>query len=141
MAINLENKLLGGRASLIMTTFSNEKVKWKNIYIQGSNKGSDLENKDTSLAVIIYENKIGDEWIGLQSIKREEIYEQDFNVIFSTGLNKTYNFKNTGKNIKNEKAESLLRKINVNNLNPFRNIETDEEKELSKSCPGSPIYY
>ena len=49
--------------------------------------------------------------------------------------------KNTGKNIKNEKAESLLRKINVNNLNPFRNIETDEEKELSKSCPESPIYY
>ena len=88
----MENKLLGGVASLIMTAFSNEKVKWKNIYIQGSNKGSDLEYKDTSLAVIIYENKIGDEWIGLQSIKREEIYEQDFNVIFSTGLNKTYNF-------------------------------------------------
>ena len=35
LASNLENKNKGGRAISIMTSFSKEKVKWENIYIQG----------------------------------------------------------------------------------------------------------
>jgi hypothetical protein len=34
----LENKNKGGKAESIMTSFSEKKVKWENIYIQGEEK-------------------------------------------------------------------------------------------------------
>ena len=72
LASNLNDKNKGGKAKSIITTFSEEKVKWENIYIQGeneSNKEDKNENKESlekasassKLAVILYEDNIGNE--------------------------------------------------------------------------------
>ena len=45
---------------------------------------------------------------------------------------------------KNCKNENQFREIFINNINPFLDANTkgtDEEKELIKQSPGSPLYY
>ena len=84
LASNLENKNKGGKAISIITSFSNEKVKWENIYIQGEenskrkkNKTEDktqnksLDNLTSKLAVILYDKNIGREWLGAECLKRK----------------------------------------------------------------------
>lgn len=48
-----------------------------------------LENENNSkLAVILYEDNIGNEWIGVEGGKQEDFSGRDINVIFTTGLKK-----------------------------------------------------
>ena len=158
LASNLENNSKGGKAKVIYTTFSDEKVKWDNIHIQGEEKSGkkkdknekqslDNENKNSKLAVILYEDNIGSEWIGVEGGKKEDFEGRDINVIFTLGLkkiasNETATDDGGDENNKiKKKNEPLLREVNVNNTNPFRNVETEEEKEIIKKVPGSPIYY
>ena len=153
LASNLNDKNKGGKAKSIITTFSDEKVKWENIYIQGEkepNKKDKKENKESleeassssKLAVILYEDNIGSEWIGVEGGKREDFSGRDVNCVFSLGI-KGQTQKNTDTpdetdDGKNKKNEPYLREINVNNGNPFMQ---NQDKPEAKGCPGSPLYY
>ena len=163
LASNLKDPLKGGIAKTIYTTFSEEKVKPENIKIQGEEKTGNkkdkkketkqtLENENNSkLAVILYEDNIGNEWIGVEGGKQEDFSGRDINVIFTTGLKKKNNENcpseettdegESGNKSRKGKNEPALREVNVNNANPFRNPENAEEKDIIKKVPGSPIYY
>ena len=145
LASNLENASKGGKAKSISTTFSEEKVKWENIIIQGEEKTDKkkekkeektLDNADKSkLAAILYEDNIGSEWIGVEGGTSEEFTGRDINVVFA--------LVNTaeGENDTAKPNEPKFREVNVNNINPFRKLESDEEMALGKCVPGSPIFY
>ena len=165
LASNLEDKSKGGKAKYIKTTFSDEKVKWENIRIQGEDDRKDKKNekkqkaaesidnlnKGSKLAVILYEENIGSEWIGVEGGKAEDFSGRDINVVFTLGKKDNKNSdeeapttggedtpeENKSKNTK----DPGLREVNVNNSNPFRKLESDEEKKIADHVPGSPIYY
>ena len=80
LASNLENKNKGGKAKSIVTSFSEENVKWENIIIQGEEKSklkfiedkkqNDFKNNLSSkLAVILYKNELSNEWLGVEGKK------------------------------------------------------------------------
>jgi len=161
LASNLNDKNKGGKAKLISTTFSDEKVKWENIHIQGESKKDkkDKDNKESldqassnsKLACILYEENIGSEWIGVEGGKREDFTGRDINAVFTLGLKNPR--ADTKKSLSSEtpeetdenkmrKNEPYLREINVNNGNPFLSSkEKEEDKALVEKCPGSPLYY
>ena len=163
LASNLINKNKGGKAKMVMTTFSDEKVKWENILIQDEKKEKgkkeSKEIKETSesidsmsqlskLAVILYEENISTEWIGVEGGKREDFSGRDLNAVFTLGVKEEVN-----EEARKKTYSPLLREINVSNGNPFQqtqdivdgNDETESKKEEIKSllrkCPGSPLYY
>ena len=162
LASNIDDKSKGGRAKTIKTTFSNEKVKPENIHIQGEDDKKEkkkqktttetLDNlsKGSKLAVILYEDNIGSEWIGVEGGKAEDFSGRDINVVFTLGRIKDGN-TNKDEEANEEEAneenkskknkEPGLREVNVNNSNPFRKLETDEERNIAEKVPGSPIYY
>ena len=74
----------GGRAISIKTSFSEKEVKWDNIYleenfeIKNENKNEEkLINNYSKLAVILYEENISKEWIGVGVDKKENFDEHD----------------------------------------------------------------
>ena len=150
LASNLNDKNKGGKAKSIITTFSDEKVKWENIRIQGEDdKKNKKDKKETledassisKLAVILYEDNIGSEWIGVEGGKREDFAGRDVNAVFTLGIKKPTNSENTddgGEDLKGKKSEPYLREINVNNGNPFLSCK---DNKLVNRCPGSPLYY
>ena len=147
LASNLEDKNKGGKAKSIITSFSDEKVKWENIHFQNEYKETNMElikkNLKSNLAVILYEENILNEWIGLEQGKREDFSIRDINAVFSLGLKKDITNNEdieTEKSYKN-KDIPYLREVNVNYGNPFKDLGNSQEKEIVKSCPGSPIYY
>ena len=156
LSSNLVNKNKGGKARSIMTTFSEEKVKWENIHFQNEKKEKgkkeDSESLDSmsqfsKLAVILYEENISSEWIGVEGGKRDDFSGRDLNAVFTLGVKDDINDEN--KKIKCP----LLREINVSNGNPFQQtkdlVETNDDEESKKEeiksllskCPGSPLYY
>ena len=154
LAANLENKNKGGRAKSIMTSFSKENVKWENIFIQGeekskgknnkseNNKKEALDNLSSKLAVILYDDNIGKEWLGVEGGKKEDFEGRDIFAVFSFDQEKDNN------NILNEEEEKdeikKYREIFISNANPFLDASKNgEEKviELIKQSPGSPLYY
>ena len=155
LASNLENKNKGGKAESIMTSFSEKKVKWENIYIQGEEKSKgkwdksenkkkndSLENLTSKLAVILYEDNISNEWIGVEGGKKEEFEGRDIFAVFSFNEEKYNNNKINTDEEKTEKKK--LREIFISNVNPFLDAaKKGEEKELEliKQSPGSPLYY
>ena len=163
LASNLEDKSKGGKAKYIKTTFSDEKVKWENVHIHGDDKKekkSDKKQKTTEsidnlnkskLAVILYEENIGSEWIGVEGGKAEDFSGRDINVVFTLGKKDnnnsgeeapTANGEDTPEENKSKNTKDPgLREVNVNNSNPFRKLDTDEEKQIAEHVPGSPIYY
>ena len=156
LASNLVDKNKGGKAKSIITTFSDDKVKWENIHIQDENvkKKKDLESESSmsKLAVILYEDNIGSEWIGVEGGKKEDFSGRDVNAVFTLGLKDNSSKKTTASPDGNEeterKNEPYLREINVNNGNPFidtSKMKTEENHEkidkIVNRCPGSPLYY
>ncbi len=154
LAANLDNKNMGGKAKSIQTSFSDEKVKWENIHIQGEEKkekgkkdkdkdkgNENLDNLSSKLAVILYDDNIGSEWIGVEGGKKEDFAGRDIYAVFS------FKEKKEGTNQGSEEAkggENQFREIFISTINPFLdavNKGTDEEKELIKQSPGSPLYY
>ena len=137
LASNIYNKNKGGRAESIMTTFSKDKVILDNTHIiiqEGEdNKGKEELNSisPSKLAIILYDENIGDEWIGVEE-KEEDFVDRDIYSVFSLGL-------------KNQtEHEKYLREIFINDVNLFLKAhkgENDEEKNLIKCSPGSPLYY
>ena len=162
LASNLNNKNKGGKAKSIMTTFSDEKVKWENIHIQNEKKEKEKGKKDiketnesldsmsqlSKLAVILYEENISTEWLGVEGGKREDFSGRDLNAVFTLGVK-----EDETSDEKKKINTPLLREINVSNGNPFQQtqeiVEGNDESENNKSeiksllskCPGSPIYY
>ena len=159
LASNLENKNKGGKAQLIKTSFSEENVKWENIHFQGeekdgqyikskdndesSNKTLDEINISSKLAVILYEDNICNEWLGVKEGKKEDFSGLDIHAIFSI-KNNNYDNKIKEEEIKSKFKVTKFRKIFVGNQNPFLEAcekGSDEEKELIEQSPGSPLYY
>ncbi len=149
LASNIEDINKGGKAKVISTTFSEEKVKWENIIIQGQEKSDKKKEKkeeksldnvgNSKLAAILYEDNIGSEWIGVEGGNPEDFSGRDINVVFALVDSK-------GKTTDTAKPnEPKFREVNVNNANPFRKLknedENKDEKSLAKCVPGSPIYY
>ena len=154
LASNLENKNLGGKAISIMTSFSKENVKWENIYIQGEEKSKSNNNKNennkkesldyllSKLAVILYDDNIGNEWLGVEEGKKDDFEGRDTFVVFSfnEGIN-NINKLNKGEE---EINEGKYREIFISNINPFLDAsKKGEEKDIKliKQSPGSPLYY
>ena len=151
LASNLEDNNKGGKAKSIITSFSDAKIKWENVYIQNEYNKENIDidknnNLKSKLAVILYEEDTIDEWIGVEMGKKEDFEGRDINAVFFLGLLKkdinegilteeNYTKNNTLKNV------PYLREINVNNSNPFKNPETLEKQMIVKRCPGSPCYY
>ena len=64
LASNLDNPNKGGKAKLVSTTFSEEKVKWENIVIEGeekTNKKKDKKKENENKSLVIYGENIGSE--------------------------------------------------------------------------------
>ena len=163
LASNINDKNKGGKAKSIVTTFSEEKVKWENVFIQDEEKkekGKKDKDKDkgnealegitnlaSKLAVILYDDNIGSEWIGVEGGKKEDFSGREINAVFCF-YPQNQNVKTTqgeeGSENKAQKGEHKFREIFVGNVNPFLeayNKGSDEEKELIKNSPGSPLYY
>ena len=160
LASNIDSKSKGGKASTIVTSFCDEKVKWENVFIQGEEIIKDKGKKDkdkakkesldgmnlaSKLAVILYDDNIGNEWIGVEGGKKEDFSGREINAVFSLG-SKSQGTTTTdgGEENKTKKGEGKFREILVINSNPFSEANSKGEKEdqeLIKHSPGSPIYY
>ena len=154
LASNLENKNLGGKAISIMTSFSKENVKWENIFIQGEEKSKINNNKNennkkesldyllSKLAVILYDDNIGNEWLGVEEGKKDDFEGRDTFVVFS--FNEGRNNINKLNKGEEEINEGKYREIFISNINPFLDAsKKGEEKDIKliKQSPGSPLFY
>ena len=161
LASNLENKNKGGKAKSIVTSFREENVKWENIFIQEEEKpkkqiteknipNKNLDKIPSKLAVILYNDYIKDEWLGVEGGKKEDFEERDIYAVFSYKGKKKKNNNNNNNNNKvtfdEEKKinQQKFKEIYVCYKNLFldTNIRGDKkELELIKQSPGSPLYY
>ena len=151
LASNILDTNKGGKATSIYTTFSDEKVKWENIRIQNDNSKNkekkeslDAVSSTSKLAVILYEDNIGSEWIGVEGGKKDDFSGRDVNAVFTLGLKNnskksTISSDGSDDDVNKRKNEPHLREINVNNGNPF--LSNTDKKEIVDKCPGSPLYY
>ena len=154
LASNLENKNLGGKAISIMTSFSKENVKWENIFIQGEEKSKSNNNKNennkkesldyllSKLAVILYDDNIGNEWLGVEEGKKDDFEGRDTFAVFS--FNEGRNNINKLNKGEEEINDGKYREIFISNINPFLDAsKKGEEKDIKliKQSPGSPLYY
>ena len=150
LASNLESNSKGGKAKSIVTSFSKEQVKWENIIIQGSetkgkgkkekdkdkNQNEALDNLQSKLAVIFFDDSIGKEWIGVEGGKKEDFEGRDTFAVFS------FEDKGTTTDGDDSKGEIKFREIFISNINPFtQKLDDANTANLIKQSPGSPIYY
>ena len=150
LASNLESNSKGGKAKSIVTSFSKEQVKWENIIIQGSetkgkgkkekdkdkNQNEALDNLQSKLAVIFFDDSIGKEWIGVEGGKKEDFEGRDTFAVFS------FEDKGTTTDGDDSKGEIKFREIFISNINPFtQKLDDANISILIKQSPGSPIYY
>ena len=126
LASNIDNKNKGGRALSIMTTFSKEKVILdnKHIYIQGEEDNKNKEELNSilpsKLAIILYDENIGNEWIGIEGGKKEDFVNRDKYALFSLEL-------------KNQtEQQKYLREIEISADNPFLKVYKGESVEEKK---------
>ena len=159
LASNIYNKNKGGRAESIMTTFSKNKIILDNthIYIQGEEDKKNKNDKNlkginlnitSKLAIILYDEIIGNEWIGVEGGKKEDFSGRDIYAVFSLRLKNqtasTTNGDNTSESKIKEESKQHLREILIKGYNPFlvaNESKSEEEKALIKCSPGSPLYY
>ena len=148
MATNLENKNKGGKAESIMTSLIKEKVKWENIFIQGEekskkkkDKNESLNNSSSKIAVILYNDSITNEWLGVAWGNEKDFDDKDINAVFSfKERNQTADAINKGEDINQPK----LKEIFLDKGNPFVEISKKgkgKNFETIKQSPGSPLYY
>ena len=148
LAANLESNSKGGKAKSIVCSFCKEPVKWENITIQGSetkgkkkdkdkdkNQNEALDNLQSKLAVIFFDDSIGKEWIGVEGGKKEDFEGRDTFAVFSfedKGTTTTHDEKDSNT------SQQKFREIFISNINPF---SQKAEDDLIKQSPGSPLYY
>jgi hypothetical protein len=156
LASNLESNSKGGKAKSIMTSFSKEPVKWENIFIQGSetkgkgkkdkdkdkNQNEALDNLQSKLAVILFDDNVSKEWLGVEGGKKEDFEGRDIFAVFSFEDKST----TTTEGKDGEKiGQQKFREIFISNVNPFSTAAQKDnengELDLIKQSPGSPLYY
>ena len=154
LASNLENKSKGGRALLIQTSFNKQNVGWKNIYIQGKddslgekneeeekNKKVKLDDLSSKLAVILYDSKISDEWLGVEKGKKEDFEGENIYAVFSF---KEKNFDDNSTREEEKFTQTKFREVQISQTNPFLDASKKGDKEnveLIQQSPGSPLYH
>ena len=155
LASNLNDINKGGKAKSIVTSFSEENVKWENIFIQEDEKkkkklseniiqNETLVNLQSKLAVILYNDDVKDEWLGVEKGKKEDFSGRDLFAVFS--FKEEINNNNNNIIIDEEKKinQSKFREILVWNRNKFLEAYkkgAQNELEFIKQIPGSPLYY
>ena len=156
LASNLENNNKGGKAKSIVTSFKEENVKWENIFIQEDEKkkkklsenniqNETLSNLQSKLAVILYNDDVRDEWLGMENGKKEDFDGRDLFAVFPF-KEESNNNNNNNIIIDEEKKinQPKFREIFIGNTNKFFEAYKKGDKneiELIKQSPGSPIYY
>ena len=149
----MDNKNKGGKAKLIITSFSEEYINWENIFIEGDekiikenvkdiNQKESSENLSSKLAVIIYGNNLNKEWLGVENGEQEYLEGRDRYAVFSLKEEKNNNINKIDE--KENINQLKFREISINNVNPFSVASQKGEKEnieLIKHSPGSPVYY
>ena len=152
LASNLINQN-GEKAKYIKTTFSNEEIKWENIYIEEekedkNNKNENSEKLNNKLAGIIYKNIINEEFLGVENTNYAYF---SLNAIISNGYKIINNSNIYSDNIKKEEDKkinqnekrcesSLLEaEISINDETRIDIIKSNEDKELVKRISGSPM--
>ena len=160
LASNLNDINKGGKAKSIVTSFREENVKWENIFIQEEEKpkkqiteknipNKNLDKIPSKLAVILYNDYIKDEWLGVEGGKKEDFEERDIYAVFSyKGKKKNNNNNNNNNKVTFDEEKKInqqkFKEIYVGYKNLFldTNIRGDKkELELIKQSPGSPLYY
>ena len=161
LASNLINKN-GEKAKYIKTTFSNEEVKWENIFIEEDKKDKKNKNKNeiqienenenskknNKLAGILYKNTSFEEYLGLKWDFKEKIGVV-LNAVISYGYKINDKLNNNSENIVGEKiinqnekkyeASLLEVKLYLNDETYLKPIEKKEDKEAYKRISGSTI--
>ena len=148
MAINLENKNKGGKAELIMTSLIKEKVKWENIFIQGEekskkkkDKNESLNNSSSKIIVILYNDNITNEWLGVAGEYEKDFDDKDIYAVFIfKERNQSADSINKGEDMNQPK----LKEIFLYNGNPFVEISKKgkgKNFEIIKQSQGSPLCY
>ena len=142
LSTNIIDENKGGKAIYIKTTFSDKNVKWENVYIQNKDNDNNLLSK---LAVILYDESISNQWIGVEQGKKEDFDGRDIYAVFSIGFKEKDNTNKDQKEENKDKiADHALKDIFVSNFNPFLDVYnkgTENEKELIIHSLGSPLYY
>jgi len=156
LACNLENRFIGGKATSIMTSFSKENIKWENVYFQreekpkvnnnqnqDKNQNEELETLTSKLAVILYDDNINNEWLGVEGGKKEDFEEVEKYVVFS--YEKRSDNNNKIDEGEEKDSQTKFREVLIDIYNPFllfqKNDEFDQKINLIKQSPGSPLYY
>ena len=156
LACNLENRFIGGKATSIRTSFSKENIKWENVYFQkeekpkvnnnqnqDKNQNEELETLTSKLAVILYDDNISNEWLGVEGGKKEDFEEVEKYVVFS--YEKRSDNNNEIDEGEEKDSQTKFREVLIDIYNPFllfqKNDEFYQKINLIDQSPGSPLYY
>ena len=144
-------KIEKGNANHITTSFNDKVVKESNIYLFERDYEKICKQKLNpnysgfkNLAVLLYEDNVSDEWVGIEGLKEEEISNKDLYLICSLGIK---NSKNNDEEQKNNLIICDIHEMNVQITTSFQKIEKEDdeeklkEKALLKQCKGGPVYY
>ena len=153
---NIKKISKGDAANHIITSFNDKVIKNENIFYFDKDYEKVTKTKlppDYSgfknLAVILYDDNISDEWIGIEGLKEEEISNKDLYLMCSLGIKNPKNKEtDDDKEQKNNQTICDIHEMNVQISTVFQKIEKDDddeekrkEKDLLKHCKGGPVYY
>lgn len=163
LASNVNNPELGGKATSVTTSFSNDKI-------TSINFPDDFEKNKlspTALAVLIYPNPLVSDWLGVKIASTEELSDKDVLLMASVGVKESSDDKSivSGDNSSidnsssNEGApivanatstgeeKSTVQYMNNSEIHEISTsltskmtTETNDEKLLQR-CRGGPAYY
>ena len=144
-------KIEKGNANHIITSFNDKVIKESNIYLFERDYEKICKQKLNpnysgfkNLAVLLYEDNVSDEWVGIEGLREEEISNKDLYLMCSLGIK---NSKNNDEEQKNNLIICDIHEMNVQITTSFQKIEKEDdedklkEKQLLKQCKGGPVYY
>ena len=146
-------KIEKGNANHIITSFNDKVIKESNIYLFERDYEKICKQKLNpnysgfkNLAVLLYEDNVSDEWVGIEGLREEEISNKDLYLMCSLGIKNTKNKDNDDEQ-KNNLVICDIHEMNVQISTSFQKIEKEDdedklkEKQLLKQCKGGPVYY
>lgn len=162
LACNIKNTNYGV-AKRVFTTFSVDEVKKENIHYEGEGKKDNkakLEDQiqDSKLAVILYPDNVGNEWLGVDQGRLDDFEGKDKAMIFVKGIQEKKNSEKDKEDLKEEdnlddlvlknngklgREEPKLVEVNLALKNTFEELldKTDDNGIDYNRLKGSPIYY
>ncbi len=146
-------KIEKGNANHIITSFNDKVIKESNIYLFERDYEKVCKQKLNpnysgfkNLAVLLYEDNVSDEWVGIEGLREEEISNKDLYLMCSLGIKNTKNKDNDDEQ-KTNLVICDIHEMNVQISTSFQKIEKEDdedklkEKQLLKQCKGGPVYY